>query len=300
MRRSTKKYISSAAGIGAVALGLPVVATAPAYATGEHCEKAAVEYSLDGGDTWTSDGRINRATPVTKIQVRLKTEVKNSCEYAVSLASYSAEGPTWATSGTQAFLGWDTTTLRKGKKQAELDVSKYAPECFGQIDLYGNGKKYDGVQEPLPRYPHAKFPKDLITAWNGGDKCETPPTTPPATTPPATTAPPATTTPPTTAPATTTPPATSKPPTSASASPSTSTSKPPTSTAPVPTTTDTEAPVGQPEVPPTTETAPPALADTGGDNNAAVMIGASAGVLLVGGAGVLFWNRRRNNGGTPA
>lgn len=300
MRRSTKNYIASAAGVGAVALGLPVLATAPAYATGDHCKTGVVEYSLDGGNTWTTKGRMDEAL-VTKIQVRLKDEIKNSCQYAVSLASYSAEGPTWSKSGTQAFLGWDTTKLSKENKQATLDVSKYAPECYGQVDLYGNGNKYDGSgQFPLPHYPNAAFPKDLITAWNGGKKCETPPTTPPATTPPATT-PPATTTPPTKPPTGTTPPAeTSKPPTSASASPSTSTSKPPTSTAPVPTSPDTEAPVGKPEVPPLTDTAPPALADTGGDSNAPVMIGVSAGVLLVGGAGVLVWNRRRNNGGTPA
>ncbi|WP_436771673.1 LAETG motif-containing sortase-dependent surface protein [Yinghuangia sp. YIM S09857] len=297
MRRSTKKYIASAAGIGAVAIGLPVVATAPAYAA-DRCEKAAVEYSLDGGQTWTSGGRMDgpKADKVAKIQVRLKNEVKNSCEYAVSLASYSAEGPTWSSSGKQAFLGWDTTKLNKQTKLATLDVSEFAPKCYGQIDLYGNGKKYDGVEKPLPHYPDAPFPKDLITAWNGGEKCETPPTTPPATTPPATTAP-ATTAPPTSA---TTAPATSKPPTSTSASPSASTSKPPTSSAPVPTSTDTQAPVGQPEVPPTTETAPPALADTGGDSNAPVVIGVSAGVLLVGGAGALLWSRRRNNGATPA
>lgn len=289
MRRSTKKYISSAAGIGAVALGLPVVATVPAYAT-DRCENGEVEYSLDGGKSWTTNGRMDGKL-VTKIEVRLKKEIKNSCEYAVSLASYSAEGPTWATSGKQAFLGWDTTKLSKEKKKATLDVTKYAPKCFGQVDLYGNGKKYDGIDNPLPLYPKATFPKDLITAWNGGEKCDTP-TNPPTSTPP-------TSKPPTSEPPTSAPP-TSKPPTSTPP-----TSKPPTSeppaTTPAPTTPgDTTPPVGKPEVPPVTETAPPALADTGGDSNTPVMIGAAAGVLLVGGAGVLFWNRRRNSGGTTA
>lgn len=311
MRRSTKKFIASAVGVGAAGLALPVLATGTAHATGDRCDKAKIEYSLDNGKTWTTKGRMDEAL-VTKIQVRVSGDIKKGCDYAVSLASYSAEGPTWATSGEQKFLGWDTTKLSKGKKNATLDVTAYAPKCFGQVDLYGNGKKYDGVQNPLPKYPHGKYPTDLITAWNGGKKCDDtpPPTTAPPTATPTTSkptdegtkTPPPTGTPTTTKPGdegTKTPPPTGTPTTS---KPSDEGSKtpPPTTTAPAPGGGDETPPEGKPEVPPMTEVANAELAETGGNDNMAVIVGSAAGALLVGGAGVLVWNRRRNAGGTPA
>jgi LPXTG-motif cell wall-anchored protein len=293
---STKKALSSVVGVSAVLVALPVVASGTAYATkgGDRCERATVEYSLDDGKTWTTKSRMDEAL-VTKIKVRLKETRKNTCEYAVSLASYGTEGPTWQTSGKQTFLGWDTTKLNKEHPEATLDVSDHKPKCFGQVDLYGNGKKFDGVENPLPKYPNGVFPNDLITAWNGGQKCETP-TTPPSSTPPSTS-------PSVSASAS---PSTSKPvpstsaPTSGKPSGSATPSTAPSSSAPAPVPGDDTPPQGKPEVPPLTETAPASLAETGGDGNTGLMIGAAAGVLLVGGAGVLVWNRRRNNGATPA
>lgn len=287
MRQGMKKFIASAVGVGAVGVALPVIATGSAYASGERCGKAAIEYSLNDGKTWTTAGRMDDAL-VTKIKVRLKTPVENTCEYAVSLASYSTEGPTWATSGKQAFLGWDTTKLSRDQREDTLDVSAFVPKCFGQVDLYGNGKKFDGTENPLPRYPNGVFPHDLITAWNGGEKCETP-TTPPTTAKPPTTAP-----------------ATSKPPTGTPSASAPSTSAPatvkPTSstTAPAAGGGETTPPRGNPEVPPVTDIAPASLAQTGGDSNTSLIVGVSAGALLVGGAGALVWSRRRNSGGTPA
>lgn len=306
MRRSTKKFIASALGVSAAGLALPVLATGTAHATGTHCDKVTIEYSLDDGKTWTDDGRMDKAL-VTKIQVRIKNDdVQKGCDYAVSLASYSAEGPTWETSGAQKFLGWDTTKLNKSKKSDTLDVTSSAPKCFGQVDLYGNGKKYDGVENPLPHFKDAPFPTELITAWNGGKACEDTPTTPPTT--PATSKPPTdegTKTPPPTGTPTTTPSnGTKAPPTSGTptTTPSDDDSKtpPPATTQPAPGGGDSTPPVGTPEVPPMTEVANAELAETGGNDNTAVIIGTAAGALLVGGAGVLVWNRRRNAGGTPA
>ncbi|UGQ10896.1 LPXTG cell wall anchor domain-containing protein [Yinghuangia sp. ASG 101] len=297
--------MASALGVGVAGLALPVLATGTAHATGKQCDKVRIEYSLDGGKTWTTKGRMDEAL-VTKIQVRIAGDAQKGCDYAVSLASYSAEGPKWETSGKQKFLGWDTTKLSKSQKSATLDVTAYAPKCFGQVDLYGNGKKYDGNENPLPHYNDAPFPTNLITAWNGGKACEDTPTAPPTSTKP--TQPPTdegTKTPPPTD-STTTPPSDddtkTPPPSGTPTTPSDDDTKtpPPATTQPAPGGGDSTPPVGTPEVPPMTEVANAELAETGGNDNTAVIIGSAAGALLVGGAGVLVWNRRRNAGGTPA
>ncbi|MGW1989313.1 LPXTG cell wall anchor domain-containing protein [Embleya sp. NPDC001921] len=300
MQLHISRHISGAVGVGVLALALPVVMAGTAEAKKDHdtCARVGVEYSLDGGKHWTTSGRMD-GTLVTRIEVRLKDKPKNKCEYAVSLASYNTEGPTWPTSGTQKFLGWDSKKLSKNNPKVTLDVSAYRPTCFGQVDLYGNGKKYDGVANPLPAYPRSTI-ANLITAWNGGDKCA-PPTTPPTTTPPTTKPP--TTKPPveTTKPPveTTKPPVeTTKPPTE-STKPPVETSKPATSSsAPAVEETSSTPPVGKPEVTPVDDTAPASLAETGSDNSSAIVLGASAGVLLVGGLGAFAWSRRRNTTGT--
>ncbi|MEU8921474.1 hypothetical protein AB0D10_11155 [Kitasatospora sp. NPDC048545] len=85
------------------------------------------------------------------------------CDYKVSLASYSTEGPTFAASGTQTFLGSATVTLNRENPQATLDISAYLPKCFGQIDLYPGDQKFDGHSNPLPHYPDIVLPDHLIT-----------------------------------------------------------------------------------------------------------------------------------------
>jgi hypothetical protein len=311
------RHRTGAIGVGVlgIALALPVMTATAAHADKgkERCAEASVEYSLDGGKTWSNQGRMDDKL-VTRIQVKLKERPRNNCEYAVSLASYSAEGPTWPTTGKQSFLGWDTAKLSRGKQQATLDVSGSRPPCFGQVDLYGNGKKYDGVANPLPQYPKSGFDGSLITAWNGGEKCTTP-TTPPSTAPP-TTKPPTTSAPSTSAPSTTGPTGTkppgestkpsgsTKPPTD-STKPSSTSSKPVESSKPEATTSapavavgdSTTPPVGKPEVKPVTDIAPASLAETGADNSPSVLIGASAAAFIVLGAGTFAWTRRRSSGG---
>ncbi|MGR7002744.1 hypothetical protein ACU686_40145 [Yinghuangia aomiensis] len=96
-----------------------------------------------------------------------KTKVEKNCQYKVSFASYSADGPTWKTSGTQRFLGKDTVTLTAKKPSATLDIKKHLPPCYGQIDLYGGGDKFTGAK--TPHYPDKKYPTNMIAGWNGGE-----------------------------------------------------------------------------------------------------------------------------------
>jgi LPXTG-motif cell wall-anchored protein len=163
------------AGLSAMAAAISVAAAVPAQASelshsSGQCGRTAVAYSVNGGMSWPTSSRIT-GEAVTKIEVRLAGAAQQGCEYSISLASYSAQGPTWQTSGTQRFLGWVTTTLGQGHTTATLDVSAYAPSCFGQIDLYANARKFDGMQGPLPLYPASPVPTDLIAAWNGKTTC---------------------------------------------------------------------------------------------------------------------------------
>jgi LPXTG-motif cell wall-anchored protein len=149
----------------------------------QNCDNLSVKYSLDGGKNWTQDGRIYGDKAPTRITVKLVGQAKKGCEYPISLAYYSAQGPSWETSGTQALIGWATDTLTKDRTKLTLDVSGSEPSCFGQVDLYGNGIKYDGDTEKknhgaLPNYQqNSVTPDKLIAPWNGGAECA-PPTSP--------------------------------------------------------------------------------------------------------------------------
>ncbi|RKT20212.1 hypothetical protein BX285_4696 [Streptomyces sp. 1114.5] len=65
-----------------------------------------MQYSVDGGAHWTNAATMPAESAT--VQVRLAGEPAAGCDYHVSLGSYEAQGPTWATSGRQAFLGWAT------------------------------------------------------------------------------------------------------------------------------------------------------------------------------------------------
>ncbi|MDH6133230.1 hypothetical protein P3T37_002625 [Kitasatospora sp. MAA4] len=306
MHRPLRRTLPALA-IAGIALATPLAfATSAQAKPSNQCSSVGVEYSTDGGQTWSQAGRVGQ--PYTKFVVRLTETPADGCEYKVSLASYSTQGPSWSTSGTQTFLGWDTTTLDKKQPKATLDVSSHTPPCFGQIDLYGTGVKHDGITGPLPKYPDAVFPKDLITAWNGGTACTTPtppitpPThpTPPVTPPSPPVAPPSgsTSTPP--AGPTKTPSASPSPSssTSASAKPSGSPSAPASSAAATvpsgsPSTPATTAqPVGTPAIAPASTT-PTGLAFTGTNGSALVGVSIGAAGLLVVGAGAVVLTRRR-------
>jgi LPXTG-motif cell wall-anchored protein len=264
------------------------------------CGTAEIQHSVDGGQTWTEDGRINGDTPPATIQVRLAKPAEG-CDYTVSLASYSAEGPTWDTSGTQQFLGWDTVTLNKDKPEATLDVSSAAPQCFGQIDLYGNGTKYDGSSDAaaLPHYPNSVTPTNLITAWNGGHECQQSPSPSPSpsdeTTSPTPSTSPSTDTPtPSTSPSTGTPstsPSTGTP--TPSTSPSTSAPAVGDTSSPSPSAGSTAPPTGTPSVPPASGGSN--LAETGGNGTQTTAFAAGGAALLLAGGAAVFFTRRRHS-----
>ncbi|PWI42591.1 LAETG motif-containing sortase-dependent surface protein [Streptomyces sp. ICBB 8177] len=291
MQRTIGSAVVGALGIGAMAVAVSVAGVTSAQAAERHhanngqCGQVGVAYSLDGGASWTTSGRINGSAPGT-IEVKLTHDVAQGCQYPVSLASYSAQGPTWQTSGEQAFLGWDTTVLKQGHLQATLDVSTHLPSCFGQIDLYGNGNKYDGVANPLPHYPDSATPTDLITAWNGSAPCSS--ASPSPSSPGGSTAP---------APggSGTPSPVASGSPSSGAGSPSSAPSASASASAPA---TATAAPSGTPSVPPSSTTPTGGgLAETGGNGTqTAAFAGGGAVLLLVGAGAVIVGRRRRTTG----
>jgi len=92
----------------------------------------------------------------------------------VSLNSYQAEGPTWPTSGNQAFVDHDQVTIDKTHTTGNLSVDQ--PSCFYQTDLYFGSTMFNGVDGALPHYPNVVTPTGLIDERNGGSGChQTPP-----------------------------------------------------------------------------------------------------------------------------
>jgi hypothetical protein len=220
------------------------------------CPAAVIEYSKDGGRTWSRSGLLRGFAP--KLKVRVVGPVKKGCQYKVSYASYSAEGATWKTSGKQAFLGMDTVTLTSKKTTAELSIAKHLPPCYGQVDLYGNGKKFDGKKNPLPRYPNAKFPTNMIAGWNGGKACESKPT--PSGKPSASASASTSKTPTASVTPSSAAPSSSSPSVTPSSTPSTTPSETPSSTPPA---TSSESPViTPPPSPSSSSSAAPPPADT--------------------------------------
>ncbi|MGW9206096.1 LPXTG cell wall anchor domain-containing protein [Embleya sp. NPDC055664] len=273
MSQSVNKKVRSAALVGALAFAaLPLVGAGTAHATGDsqapQCTKVtdtSFVYTVnDGAPVKSGIGSKQMPERPKKVVVKLSDEfaslLEQGCKYPVQLSTYSTQGPNWATSGTQKFIGWQTDTITKQNKAVTFDATKYPVPCFVQYDLLGNHKKYDGGQYPLPHYDDV-YMDNLLGGWNGGtnEKCTGTPT--PST--PATSKPP-----------TTPPPATSAP----------STGSAPTTATPV---TSTAAPGTK-------------LAETGGDSNGTAIIGASAGGVLVLGGGLFYVSRRRGNRGTAA
>lgn len=174
MHHPLRRTLPALAALG-IAVTAPLLAAGPAQAhEGARCDDAGLSYSTDGTH-WVTSGGLSGTTGSVQVKV---DGASKGCSYQVSLASYSTQGPTWASSGTQTFLGWATTTLTSAKPQATLDISAHLPQCYGQIDLYSGSAKHDGVSAPLPHYPTAVYNGDLISAWNGGKACQAPTPTP--------------------------------------------------------------------------------------------------------------------------
>ncbi|GAB2728472.1 hypothetical protein [Kitasatospora kifunensis] len=176
MHHPLRRTLPALAALG-IAVTAPLLAAGPAQAhDGARCDDAGISYSTDGGSSWITSGGLSGTTGT--VQVKLDGTAGKGCSYQVSLASYSTQGGSWASSGTQTFLGWATATLTRDKSQATLDISAHLPQCYGQIDLYSGSVKHDGVSAPAPHYPTGVYGGDLISAWNGGAPCQSPAPTP--------------------------------------------------------------------------------------------------------------------------
>lgn len=282
------------------AAAVPVLGAGTASATGGgSCQSATVQYRIAGSD-WTSQGGFRAWDSAPgDVEVRLAPgqTVGEGCTYPVSLAEYTTEGPNWPTSGRQTLVDKDTVYLTSADLGAGYDeqrtwqkLSVRTPDCYGQIDLYGDDITYDGQtgegHGPAPYQPEGiATPYHLIAAWNGGEKpCDSGSSEPPATpSEPPTSAPPTPTTP-----ATPTTPEGSEPPAEETTPPTT----PDTSTTP-PTTPDVppaeSVPPTSPE--PTPSESTPPLAETGAGAPVGAIAGAAAVVVALG-AGALFLARR--------
>ncbi|QNP74611.1 LPXTG cell wall anchor domain-containing protein [Streptomyces roseirectus] len=299
---STSRRARSLALLAATAFATsaaPLLFAAPANATtGADCSAATIQYRLAGGD-WTSTGGFRTwSSGLDKVEVRLAAgqQIGADCKYPVSLAEYTTEGPSWATSGTQTlvdkatvYLGADDVAGQDDTGRTWQQLSVKTPDCYGQIDLYGDDVTYDGGtgegHGPAPYQPgNVATPQHLIAAWNGGDKkcaAEETPSTPPST--------PGVPEEPSTPPASPTP----TPPSAGEVTP------------PAPTTPGSdETPPTTPEVPPLTSTPPatpspspsastPPLAETGASTPVGPIAGGAAAVVAIGAGALYFANRRK-------
>jgi len=272
-------------------------------ATSGDCQSATVQYRIVDADgkpvdgDWSSQGGFRQwnAVPGT-VEVRLAPgqSVGEGCKYPVSLAEYTTEGPNWFVSGRQSLVDKATVYLTAADvpepDDAKLTWQKLAvrtPDCYGQIDLYGDDVSYDGKtgegHGPLPYEPdNIATPYHLIAAWNGGEKPCAPATPDSPATPDAPT-------PSQSAPATPSTPAAGQPPADAS-------------TSPAPTPKSSSTPTTTPDVPPLTSTpsatptpsasdSKPPLAETGASGQLGPIAGGAA-LVIVAGAGAVVMSRR--------
>ncbi|MFD4559310.1 LAETG motif-containing sortase-dependent surface protein [Streptomyces sp. NPDC058469] len=256
----------------------------PGSGAGTVTETEGCQFSLNGTDFFPSvkvDDQNLKPTDDGKIHIKVRT-AGDAATCTASLASYIAHGPTFATSGQQVFVDFDTVTVKKGQTDS-LDIAVPDEGCFAQIDLYRGAVKFDGnpaagdglVHGDLPKGPDHTVIKDkLIAAWNGGTKdCTTTESPSPTPSTPASVPPPA---------------STSTPPASESSTPSASESTPASST---PTPADSESSTA-PAAAPSPNGGNGDLAETGGGSNTGVLVGGAA-VLLAGGAAIVVATRRR-------
>lgn len=238
------------------------------------------QFSLDGTNFFDSvkvDDQNLKVTDGGKVHLKVRAAA-DATTCTASLASYLAHGATFATSGEQVFVDFDSVTVKPGQTDS-LDIAVPDQGCFAQVDLYRGAVRFDGDLDVNDGFEHGDLPKGpdhpvikdkLIAAWNGGTKdCTATETQPPAeeTTPPASeSTPPADTE--------TTPPATETPSESAST---------PTPEASESTDSPAPSPNGGGD-----------LAETGGGSNTGLIAGGAA-VLLAGGAAIMMASKRRRS-----
>jgi LPXTG-motif cell wall-anchored protein len=248
----------------------------------------ACSFSLDG-KAWTTSVKVDDQSlkPGTdgKVHVWVKAgQTDATC--TVSLASYKTHGPTFATSGKQVFLDFDTVTV-KGDNTDSLDIAVPDVGCFAQVDLYRGNTRFDGGEGaghgPVPEGPNKPVIMDkLLASWNGGTKdCSAQPNPTPTETAPGGTTP-TPTAPGTTAPGTTPPTSPSASATTSPASPSGSVSASASTSAPAAASASASPDTG-------------GLAETG-SSGTGITIGAAAALLAAGGGALLVGRRRKAAG----
>ncbi|KUN99704.1 LAETG motif-containing sortase-dependent surface protein [Streptomyces caeruleatus] len=251
----------------------------PGTGAGTETATDRCQFSLDGSNFYDSvkvDDQNLKVTDDGKVHVKVRAAA-DATTCTASLASYLAHGATFATSGEQVFVDFDTVTVKPGQTDS-LDIAVPDAGCFAQIDLYRGAVKFDGKLDAGDGFEHGDVPKGpdrpvikdkLIAAWNGGTKDCT--SEPPATEePPAEPSEPATDEPSTPAEETTPP---------ASETPSTETSTPEASES---TTPAAPKPNGGGDD----------LAETGG-SSATGPIALGAVALVAGGAAFVVMSRRK-------
>ncbi|MET9911800.1 LAETG motif-containing sortase-dependent surface protein [Streptomyces sp. NPDC006476] len=250
----------------------------PGTGAGTKTEADRCQFSLDGTSFYDSvkvDDQTLKPTDDGKVHIKVRT-AGDASTCTASLASYLAHGATFATSGQQVFVDFDTVTVKSGQTDS-LDIAVPDAGCFAQIDLYRGATKFDGKLDAKDGFQHGDLPagpdhaviKDkLIASWNGGTKDCTntesqPPSTPPASTPPST------------------------PPASESATPT------PSASESTPASTDTPVASASTTVPAATPNGGGGgLAETGGGSNSGLIAGGAA-ALLAGGAAIVVASKRR-------
>ncbi|MFN8631669.1 MAG: hypothetical protein U0838_15535 [Chloroflexota bacterium] len=171
------KPFSRTRAAGMIAAG--ALATAAILAPASAAASAPQHHHGGGGDSsctsssfkWDVKTGRNDWAMIT-VHVQAKSTLSKNCTFSFSLNSYTAQGPTWPTSGTQALLDHQSITLSKAHPSGTLTVAK--PDCYGQTDFYTGTKKFDGIDGALPKYPNVVTPTGLISYSNGGQACQQP------------------------------------------------------------------------------------------------------------------------------
>ncbi|MEU2052787.1 LAETG motif-containing sortase-dependent surface protein [Streptomyces bungoensis] len=255
---------------------------APGTGAGTETGTDRCQFSLDGEHFFDSvkvDDQNLRPTGDGKVHVTVRA-AGDASACTASLASYLAHGATFATSGEQVFVDFDSVSVKPGQTDT-LDIAVPDAGCFAQIDLYRGAVKFDGRLDAQDGFEHGDLPKGpdhpvikdkLIAAWNGGTKdCAATEESPSPSASPSQSSP--------VSPAPSTPAQDSASP-SASPTPEESSSS------------------GTPAPAPSASSAAPSpngggdLAETGGGGNTGLLAGGAA-VLVAGGAGFVVLSRRR-------
>ncbi|MGW7238940.1 LAETG motif-containing sortase-dependent surface protein [Streptomyces sp. NPDC054804] len=258
----------------------------PGTGAGRETGTDKCQFSVDGVSFFDSvkvDDQNLKVTDDGKVHIKVRAAA-DAASCTASLASYLAHGATFATSGEQIFVDFDSVTVKQGQTDS-LDLAVPDAGCFAQIDLYRGAVKFDGEKDANDGFEHGDLPagpdhaviKDkLIASWNGGTKdCATGESSSPSPTPSPSAS-------------ESTPAEESTPPAAQTPSPSQSES---TGTA-TPSASASESTTAPAPAPSTDSGGGGDLAHTGASSTTPLLAGGAA-VLLAGGAAIVVVTRRR-------